>query len=190
MLAGFVAIWVAVVANEISHILVPKEDSLDTFGYEIIVPEGFGTAGNDEKKEQILVDIKPLLASASVEKGIKVARKCQSCHTFDEGGRNGTGPNLYNVIGSNLSSRDRGGFKLSESILEAAVEWNYDNLNIYLDNPKNLAPQGTMSFVGLKKPQDRADVIKFLMTKTLNPPEVILDSVPAETDLSVNSEGD
>ncbi len=177
MMAGFAAIWLTVGANEASHFLVPDDQGVSTFGYEIEVPEGFGAGGGGSAEEDILVDIKPLLASASVDDGAKVARKCQSCHTFEAGERNGTGPNLYNIVGATLANHDRGDFKLSESILAGADVWTYDNLNAYLENPKNVAPQGTMSFIGLRKPKDRASIIKFLMARTENPPEVVLDVV-------------
>ena len=126
--------------------------------------------------------MKPLLAGATVEDGLKVAKKCQSCHTFDAGERNGTGPNLYNIVGAELASRDRGDFKLSDSILAGATVWDYDTLNAYLEDPKNIAPQGTMSFVGLRKPKDRASIIKLMMSKTENPPEVVLDPVEPEVE--------
>lgn len=179
MMAGFAAIWLTVGANEASHFLVPDDEGVSTFGYEIEVPEGFGSGGGAAAEEDVLVDIKPLLASASIDDGAKVARKCQSCHTFDAGERNGTGPNLYNVVGATLATHDRGDFKLSESILAGADIWTYDNLNAYLTDPKSIAPKGTMSFVGLRKPKDRANVIKFLMSKTENPPEVVLDVIEA-----------
>ena len=122
--------------------------------------------------------------------GPKVAKKCQSCHTFDQGERNGTGPNLYNIVGAELVSRDRGDFKLSDSILAGADVWTYDNLNAYLEDPKKVAPQGTMSFVGLRKPKDRASIIKFLMNKTESPPEVVLDPVePAVEETAEAVEG-
>jgi cytochrome c len=176
MLAGFAAVWLTIGANEASHFLIPEHEGVTTFGYEIEVPEGFG-AGSATEVVDVLVDIKPLLASASVDDGAKVARKCQSCHTFDSGERNGTGPNLYNVVGASLADRPRGDFKLSDSILAGADAWTYDNLNAYLEDPKSVAPKGIMSFIGLRKPKDRASVIKFLMSKTENPPEVVLDLI-------------
>lgn len=177
MMAGFAAIWLTVGANEVSHFLVPEDESVSTFGYEIEIPEGFGAGSGAAVEDEGTVDIKPMLASASVEDGAKVARKCQSCHTFDAGERNGTGPNLHNIVGATLATHDRGDFKLSDSILAGADVWTYDALNAYLEDPKNIAPQGTMSFVGLRKPKDRASVIKFLMSKTDNPPEVVLDAI-------------
>ncbi len=180
MLAGFAAVWLTIGANEASHFLVPDAEGVTTFGYEIEVPEGFGMTSTFEM-EDILEDVKPLIAGATVEDGTKVAKKCQSCHTFDQGERNGTGPNLYNIVGAPLEGRDRGDFKLSDSILAGATVWDYDTLNAYLEDPKNIAPQGTMSFVGLRKPKDRASIIKFLMSKTENPPEVVLDPVVEET---------
>ncbi len=183
MMAGFAAIWLTIGANEASHFLVPGDESVSTFGYEIEVPEGFGSEGAGAVVEEVLVDIKPLLASASVEDGAKVFRKCQSCHTvepYGQGGKNGTGPSLNDVIGSTLAARDREGFDLSESLLASVDVWTYDSLNAYLNNPKEVAPQGTMSFIGLPKPKDRAAVIKYLMDYTTNPPEVVLDPVVTE----------
>ncbi len=196
MMAGFAAIWLTIGANEASHFLVPEDEAVSTFGYEIEVPEGFGADGGGEPVEDVLVDIKPMLAAAAVEDGEKVFRKCQSCHTveaYDAGGKNGTGPTLHNVVGSTLATRDRQGFGLSESILAGVETWTYDDLNAYLKDPKAVAPQGTMSFIGLPKPKDRAAVIKFLMANTDNPPEVVLDPIPPaeeETaDVEMDAEG-
>jgi cytochrome c len=177
MMAGFAAIWLTVGVNEASHFLVPDDESVSTFGYEIEVPEGFGAGSGGEPEVEMLVDIKPMLASASVEDGAKVFRKCQSCHTYEAGDRNGTGPNLYSIVGANIATRDHGGFELSDSLKENVEVWTYDMLNAYLENPKAVAPKGTMSFAGLRKPEDRADVIAFLMEYTENPPEVVLDPV-------------
>lgn len=189
MMAGFAAVWLTVGANEASHFLVPDDESVSTFGYEIEIPEGFG-AGGGEAEEDVLVDIKPMLASASVDDGAKVARKCQSCHTFDRGEKNGTGPNLFNIVGSDPETRDHGGFALSESLLANVDVWDYDTLNAYLEDPKSVVPQGTMSFVGLRKPKDRANIIKFLMSYTENPPEVVLDPVaPAVEETAEAMEG-
>jgi len=177
MMAGFAAIWLTVSVNEASHFLVPDDEAVTTFGYEIEVPEGFGSSGGGEPEVEMLVDIKPMLASASAEEGAKVFRKCQSCHTFEAGDRNGTGPNLHGIVGANITTRDHGGFELSDSLKENVEIWTYDMLNAYLENPKAVAPKGTMSFAGLRKPEDRANVISFLMEHTENPPEVVLDPV-------------
>jgi len=185
MMAGFAAIWLTIGANEASHFLVPGDESVSTFGYEIEVPEGFGSEGAAAVEEEVLVDIKPLLAAATVEDGEKVFRKCQSCHTvepYGQGGRNGTGPSLNDIVGSTLAQRNRDGFGLSESLLSNVDVWTYDSLNAYLNNPKDVAPQGTMSFIGLPKPKDRAAVIKYMMANTTNPPEVVLDPVITEED--------
>jgi cytochrome c len=176
MIAGFAAVWLTIGANEMSHLLVPQQKNIENYGYVIEVPEGFGS-GVAVVEEDVLEDIKPMLASASVDDGAKVARKCQSCHTFDQGQRNGTGPNLYNVVGASLEMRERGGYALTDSLLAGADFWTYDDLNVYLADPKKMAPKGVMSFAGLRKAKDRANIIKFLMSKTESPPTVILDSV-------------
>ena len=76
-----------------------------------------------------------------------------------------------------MSEKNRGGYKLSASLMSGVDIWTYDNLNAYLENPKSLAPQGNMNFAGLRKPKDRANIIKFLMDKTEEPPEVLLDEI-------------
>lgn len=177
MMAGFAAVWLTVGANEASHFLVPEDETVSTFGYEIEIPEGFGAGGGGDVEEDILVDVKPMLASASADDGAKVFRKCQSCHTYEAGGKTGTGPNLHNIVGAELAGRNRDGFNLSESLEGNVDVWTYDALNAYLEDPKNVAPKGTMSFAGLRKPKDRASVIKFLMSNTDNPPEVVLDPI-------------
>ncbi len=190
MMAGFAAIWLTVGANEASHFLVPDDEAVTTFGYEIEVPEGFGAGGGGEPEVEILVDIKPMLASASAEEGAKVFRKCQSCHTYEAGDRNGTGPNLHSIVGANIATRDHGGFELSDSLKENVEVWTYDMLNAYLENPKAVAPKGTMSFAGLSKAQDRANVISFLMEYTENPPEVVLDPVAPTIEETAEAIGD
>jgi cytochrome c len=112
----------------------------------------------------------PLIAAATLEDGAAVFKKCGACHTSEAGGANKTGPNLHNIVGAEVG--DHEGFKTTESLKAIGGNWTYEKLDDYLENPKRLAPKGSMSFAGLKKPQDRAAVIKFLMSNTTNPPPV------------------
>ncbi len=146
-----------------------EHEKLEKFGYPIEVveeaPAEAGTGGT------AFVSSLPLVAAASVEEGAAVFKKCGACHTAEAGGANKTGPNLHNIVGDVIG--DRNGFKTTDS-LKAILGgiWTYELLDDYLDNPKHLAPKGSMSFAGLKKPQDRAALIKFLISNTENPPPI------------------
>lgn len=100
-----------------------------------------------------------LLAQADVGKGEKIFSKCKACHKI-EPGANATGPSLYGVVGRNVGSVD--GFGYSGKLVAVADVWTPENLNHFLTNPKGFAPGTKMSFAGLKKEADRANVVAYL----------------------------
>lgn len=119
--------------------------------------------GGEEVAEVEEVDFETILASASPEDGAKVFRKCSACHKLAEG-ENGTGPHLYGVVG-----RDKGavgGFNYSDTLVSMDGAWTADNLNGFLEKPSSYAPGTSMSFAGLKKVEDRADLIAYLDSLT------------------------
>lgn len=92
--------------------------------------------------------------------GKKVFRKCQACHTLQEG-KHRQGPSLYGVIGRQAGTAD--GFKrYSDAMKSYDVVWDEESLSAYLENPREALPGNRMIFVGLKDAQDRADVIAYL----------------------------
>ncbi|WP_420563485.1 c-type cytochrome [Thalassobaculum sp.] len=92
--------------------------------------------------------------------GKKVFRKCQACHTVQEG-KHRQGPSLYGVIGRKAGTAD--GFnRYSDAMKAHDVVWDADSLNTYLENPKEAVPGNKMIFVGLKDAQERADIIAYL----------------------------
>jgi cytochrome c len=101
-----------------------------------------------------------LLADADAGKGEKVAKKCTACHSFEAGGANKIGPALYGVIGRGVASHE--GFSYSSALAGLGGDWGYKELDGFLANPKQYAPGTKMSFAGLKKPGDRADLIAYL----------------------------
>ncbi|HBM90146.1 MAG: cytochrome c family protein [Parvibaculaceae bacterium] len=109
-----------------------------------------------------------LLASADIGKGEKVAKKCAACHTFDEGGANKVGPNLYGVVGRPVAQA--AGFNFSGALQGLGGEWTFDRLDGYLEKPRDYAPGNTMSFAGLRKPNDRANIIAYLNAQGSNVP--------------------
>jgi cytochrome c len=133
-------------------------------GYAIAVKAGEG----GEKKEAAQVAPLPVrLAKASVEKGQSTAKQCQACHTFEKGGPNRVGPNLYNVVGN---ERGEGrGFNFSSGMKAKGGKWTYDELDKFLTDPRGYIPGTAMTFAGIKNDQQRADVIDFLHTLSDSP---------------------
>lgn len=112
--------------------------------------------------------IEALLASADVARGEQIAkRQCGACHTFTDGGRNGVGPNLYNIVGSPHGHID--GFSYSNALKGKEGPWNYDELNHWLFKPNTYAPGTRMAYAGLSNTQQRADLIAFLRSLSADP---------------------
>ncbi len=106
------------------------------------------------------VDFNALMASADAANGAKIFKKCQTCHSTDDG-VNKTGPSLHQVVNRPVDSiASFAGY--SGALIKAADVWTPENLFHYLENPKAFAPGNKMAFAGLPKPQDRADLIAFL----------------------------
>jgi cytochrome c len=111
--------------------------------------------------------VEPLLATADVEAGKKIANqasKCAQCHSFDKGGSKKIGPNLYSVLGEPIAE-GRDGFPFTPALRAHKGEtWTVDALNKWLFNPRQFASGTGMAFAGLKSAQDRANVIAYLNT--------------------------
>lgn len=102
-----------------------------------------------------------LYAAADAGKGEKVFNKCKACHKLDAGA-NGTGPYLHGVVDRAVGSAD--GFGYSGNLVAVAETWSPENLDAFLTSPAGYAPGTTMAFAGLKKAEDRANLIAFLAT--------------------------
>jgi cytochrome c len=115
--------------------------------------------------------IEPTLASADVGAGEAVFKRCAACHTTEEGGANKVGPNLWDIVGRPMASEE--GFSYSAAMREFAeggsVVWDYEHLNGFLLAPKSYVKGTAMSFAGLKKLDDRADLIAYLRTLSADP---------------------
>jgi cytochrome c len=137
-------------------------------GYEIAVTEqpAGGAAATAAPQEPI----EKLLASASTEKGENSAKKCQACHTFNKGEPNRVGPNLYGVVGRDRASTP--GFNYSAAMKAKGGKWTIEELNAFLANPRGSIPGTSMTFQGLPRGSERADIIVFLNSKSDQPAQL------------------
>ena len=109
-----------------------------------------------------LPPIGPLLAKADAKKGQQMTTLCQICHSFDKGGANKIGPNLWDVVGGAIAE-GHAGYAFSAALEKHKGEkWDPEKLNDWLDNPQHFAPGSKMTFAGFPQAQNRADVIKYL----------------------------
>lgn len=109
------------------------------------------------------VDFGTLLATASVDAGERVARRCAACHTFDQGGANGTGPNMWGVLGRAVASVS--GFNYSSAMREYGADgtqWLYQNMYDYLEAPRRYVPGTSMAFAGLRSQEDRINLLAYM----------------------------
>ena len=108
----------------------------------------------------------PAAQAQNADAGRTVFNQCRACHTIDAGGRNGVGPNLHGIVGRRAASIE--GFRYSANMRtlgEGGLTWTAENLNRYLTNPKDLVPQGSMAFAGIRNDEQRANLIAFLQTQ-------------------------
>lgn len=152
-----------------------KSEHATKEGYEIVAADDTGGAPAGP-----VIPFNTLLASADVTKGEQVFQKCKSCHTANQGGANGIGPNLYATVGEAIA-QGKAGFAFSDALKTAGAgkSWTFDLLNEWLTSPKKFANGTKMSFAGLDKPEDRANVIAYLNAQGSNLPLPKPDAAPA-----------
>ena len=159
--AGFLCAGLFIMAGvQIAHVLVP-EQQLAKNSYVIDVPEateGADIAPQDTGPEPILA----LLASADIAAGEKLAKKCTACHVFEAGGANKVGPALWSIVNKAKASAD--GYAYSTALVEFGGDWDYQSLNAFLAKPKAYISGTKMNFAGLKKPEDRANMVAWMRT--------------------------
>lgn len=134
-------------------------------GFEVEISES--ESGGAEEKEEKAVPLPTLLASASADKGASVAKKCAACHTFEKGGANKIGPNLYGIVGRALGTVD--GFAYSGALKDKGGNWDFEALNAFVTKPKDFIPGTKMAFPGIKKPDQRADLLLYLREQADSP---------------------
>ena len=112
-------------------------------------------------------DVMTLFASVSLSDGEKIFKKCAACHSIAKGGANKIGPALYNVIGRQAGSLPD--YKYSKGMIAYAKKWTPQEMDGFLENPKDWVKGTKMAYAGLKKPEERAALILFLNKNGDNP---------------------
>ncbi len=169
--AAIAVLGLILVTGEIYKPVKPAKPGYIVQGVEEVAAAGAPAAAPDKP-------IEFYLASASVDKGAEIFKKCGACHNAEKGGAAGIGPNLYGVVGGPHDHMP--GYAYSDAMMKTSgAKWGFDELNAWLTNPKAYVPGTKMAFAGLAKPEERAAVIDYLNSKSDKP--LPLPPVPAET---------
>ena len=178
---GLLILGLQTLGNEL---IETKSAELDTMAYPVNLEAiNVASAQPEEEEPSGPPDFGALLASADISAGERVARRCTSCHNFEEGGRNGTGPALYGVMGRDVAAVE--GFRYSTAMndyAEGGTEWMYQNMYDYLENPGGYIQGTAMSFAGLRDQEDRINVIAYMRSQDDNPPPLPEPRADAEAE--------
>jgi len=169
LLAGIVAMFSGFVADKLVHPHHLKEDAVAIDGGEV----ASGGPQVEKKAEPIL----HLIATADVARGEKLSKACAACHSFDNGGPNKVGPNLWNSFGA--PKGNKAGFSYSSAMADFGGAWGYVEMNQFMWKPKKYMPGTKMNYNGIKKPEDRAAMIAWLRTLSSNP-----DPLPSQAEIA------
>lgn len=174
---GIAALGFSILSGKYFH--ADKHERPETMGFVIE-----GVESSDEGKKEVPMSM--MLTNADLAAGEAVFKKCIACHTVNEGGPAGIGPNLYNSLGQ--PHGHVAGFAYSDALKSIEGDWNFDNMNAWLISPRKYAPGTKMTFAGLSKPEDRANVIAYMNAQGSNlpyPEPPAAEEAPAEGEEAV-----
>jgi cytochrome c len=156
----FVLMSVSIASEGIYHSQAPEKE-----GFAIVAEEAPTAAAGAAAVAATPVAV--LLAKADATAGAAVFKKCQACHDATKGGPNKVGPNLWGVVGRPIASH--AGFSYSAAMKDfskgSTVNWDFDHLSYFIEAPKAHIPGTAMGFAGVKKEDERANLLLYLHTQ-------------------------
>ena len=157
--AGIVALGASIVTGEVF-----KAERPEKMGYPIEGVELEGEEGAAAEEQPIAA----FMAAADAGAGEGVFKKCAACHTINQGGAHGQGPNLWGTMGKPIAGH--AGYAYSEVLKGKGGTWTWDAMSAWLKSPKGFAPGTKMTFAGLGKPEDRANLMAYMNAQGSNMP--------------------
>lgn len=146
-------------AGKAADVFYTPEENPEKRGFEVAVAEeGAGATAQEEE----VIDIPALLAAADAENGKTIAKKCVSCHSFEQGGANKVGPKLWGVAGA--AKGHVSDYAYSDALKAKGGTWDDEALFEFLKKPADYISGTKMAFAGIKKPEQKADLIAYLKT--------------------------
>jgi len=184
---AFVVFSISLVSDAIFAAPVPEKP-----GFAIEAAEEGGAGAGGGEAAPAAVPVAQLLASANAEAGAAVFKKCTACHSIEKGGPNKVGPDLWGVVNRPIASHE--GFGYSGAMKEFSeggkVVWDFEHLNHFLTSPKGYIKGTAMGFAGIKKDDERANLIAYLNSQSDSPaPLPAADAAPAATPAAAPAEG-
>jgi len=150
--------------------------------YPIVVSESsVSNSATMSSSPVMITPILALIANADADAGQKLSKKCAACHSFNAGGANKVGPNLWNIVNRDMGKVEN--YKYSKALSAFGGKWDYSSLNQFLLKPKKYIKGTKMNYTGLKKDKDRANIILWLRSLTETPA-----ALPSEEDIQNEKE--
>ena len=158
LLASLIAMMVGFITNILYKPVLHPESR----GYSIEVTEDSHSDLDAKAAVEVPVNIEALMKTANAEAGREIAKKCLMCHSLDKSKANKVGPHLWNIVGAEKAKAEN--YKYSSALSSKGGIWDEESLFHFLHKPSQYIPGTKMTFAGLNKPQDIANVIMFLKT--------------------------